>query len=134
MPIVAVPTTAGTGAETNGFGVIDDHVTGRKFYVGHSSTLPRAVILDPDLTLGLPPPQTAASGMDVLTHALESLSSLRNNPYSEAINMQVVGMVFRYLPRATANGGDLEARSQLLLAAHMAGVAFSTTGLGMAHG
>lgn len=134
VPIVAVPTTAGTGAETNGFGVIDNHETGRKFYVGHESVIPRAVILDPELTRGLPPRQTAATGMDVLTHALESLSSVRSNPYADGINLQVVGMVFRYLPRATADGGDLEARSQLLLAAHIAGLAFATTGLGMAHG
>ncbi len=134
VPIVAIPTTAGTGAETNGFGVIDNHETARKFYVGHESVIPRAVILDPELTRGLPARQTAATGMDVLTHALESLSSVRSNPYADGINTQVVGMVFRYLPRATADGEDLEARSQLLLAAHIAGLAFATTGLGMAHG
>jgi alcohol dehydrogenase len=134
VPIVAIPTTAGTGAETNGFGVIDNHETGRKFYVGHESVVPRAVILDPELTRGLPPRQTAATGMDVLTHALESLSSVRSNPYADGIDLQVVSMVFRYLPRATADGEDLEARSQLLLAAHIVGLAFATTGLGMAHG
>jgi alcohol dehydrogenase len=133
VPIVAVPTTAGTGAETNGFGVIDNHETGRKFYVGHASTTPRAVILDPELTLGLPPQGTAATGMDVLTHALESLSSRRANAYAHGMNLQVVHMVFCYLPRAVEDGSDLEARSQLLLAAHMAGLAFATTGLGMGH-
>jgi alcohol dehydrogenase len=134
LPIVAIPTTAGTGAETNGFGVIDNHETGRKFYVGHESVIPKAVILDPELTRGLPPRQTAATGMDVLTHALESLSSLQRNPYADGINLQVVTMVFRYLPRAVADGEDLEARSQLLLAAHIVGLAFATTGLGMGHG
>lgn len=134
VPIVAIPTTAGTGAETNGFGVIDNHETGKKFYVGHESVIPRAVILDPELTRGLPPRQTAATGMDVLTHALESLSSRRSNPYADGINLQVATMVFRYLPRATADGDDLEARSQLLLAAHIVGLAFATTGLGMGHG
>ncbi len=134
LPIVAIPTTAGTGAETNGFGVIDNHETGRKFYVGHESVIPQAVILDPELTRGLPPRQTAATGMDILTHALESLSSVRSNPYAAGINQQVVSMVFRYLPTATADGEDLEARSQLLLAAHIVGLAFATTGLGMAHG
>jgi alcohol dehydrogenase len=134
LPIVAIPTTAGTGAETNGFGVIDNHETGRKFYVGHESVIPRAVILDPELTRGLPSRQTAATGMDVLTHALESLSSRQRNPYADGISLQVVTMVFRYLPRAVANGEDLEARSQLLLAAHIVGLAFATTGLGMGHG
>jgi alcohol dehydrogenase len=134
LPIVAIPTTAGTGAETNGFGVIDNHDTGRKYYVGHESVIPRAVILDPELTRGLPARQTAATGMDVLTHALESLSSVRSNPYADGINLQVVRMVFHHLPRATADGEDLEARSQLLLSAHIAGLAFATTGLGVAHG
>jgi alcohol dehydrogenase len=134
VPLVAIPTTAGTGAETNGFGVIDDHATGRKFYVGHESVVPRATILDPELTCGLPPMPTAGTGIDVLTHALESLSSRRRNPYAEGIDLQVAAMVVRYLPRAVADGNDLEARSNLLLAAHIVGLAFATTGLGMAHG
>jgi alcohol dehydrogenase class IV len=70
-PVIAVPTTAGTGAETNGFGVFDDPHSRRKFYVGNASVLPRATILDPRLTLGLPSGPTAATGMDVITDALE---------------------------------------------------------------
>ncbi|GAC1523481.1 MAG: hypothetical protein NVS2B16_31740 [Chloroflexota bacterium] len=132
-PVIAIPTTAGTGAETNGFGVIDDPDVGRKIYVGHQSVAPKTVILDPDLTTGLPPRHTAATGMDVLTHALESLSSRRGNPYADGINLQVVAMVSHFLPRAVANGHDREARAQMLLAAHMAGLAFATTGLGLAH-
>jgi alcohol dehydrogenase len=133
LPIVAIPTTAGTGSETNSFGVIEDHLTRRKFYAGNDSVYPRAIILDPELTLGLPAIPTAASGMDVLVHALESLSSVRTNPYAEGVSLQVVRMVRDYLPRAVADGRDLEARAQMLLAAHMAGLAFATTGLGMAH-
>ena len=133
LPVIAIPTTAGTGSETNGFGVIEDPEGGRKFYVGHESVSPTAVILDPQLTCGPPARQTAATGMDALTHALESLSSKRHNPYADALNLQVVTMVARYLPRAVADGQDLEARSQLLLAAQMTGLAFSTTGLGLAH-
>jgi alcohol dehydrogenase len=132
-PIVAVPTTAGTGAETNGFGVIDNHETGRKIYVGHESVTPRAVILDPDLTVGLPPGPTAASGMDVLTHAIESLSARQTNPYADGLNLQVVATVATYLPRAVADGADIEARAQMLLAAHLTALAFATTGLGVGH-
>lgn len=132
-PLIAVPTTAGTGAETNSFGVIEDPGTRRKFYVGHPSVLPSAVILDPELTRTLPPGPTAATGMDVLVHALESLSSPANNPYAEGLNLQVISMVSRFLPRAWANGSDMEARAQMLLAAHMAGLAFATTGLGVGH-
>jgi alcohol dehydrogenase len=132
-PLVAVPTTAGTGSETNSFGVIENETTHRKMYVGHASVLPHAVILDPELTRGLPAGPTKATGMDVLVHALESLSSPSNNPYAEGINLQVVRMAAQHLPRAAADGSDLEARAQMLLAAHMAGLAFATTGLGIGH-
>jgi alcohol dehydrogenase len=133
LPIVAVPTTAGTGAETNAFGVVTDPQTHRKFYVGHASSRPAAAILDPDLTVGLPPPATAATGMDALTHALESYLSVRANPWSDGIALQVIRMIAVHLPRAHADGRDLEARSQMLLAAHMAGIGMATTGLGICH-
>lgn len=134
LPIIAIPTTAGTGAEVNAFGVITDVVGHQKFYVGHTSALARAAILDPDLTVGLPPAATAATGMDALTHALESYLSVRANPYSDGIALQVISTVAEYLPRAVADGTDLEARSELLLASHVAGVGFSHTGLGLVHG
>jgi len=133
FPLVAVPTTAGTGAETNGFGVIGDPAARRKFYVGHESVAPRAAVLDPELTLGLPSGPTAATGMDALIHALESMSSRRANPYARGLGLEVVRMVTRWLPTAVADGLDLEARAQMLLAAHLAGLAFSTTGLGLCH-
>jgi alcohol dehydrogenase len=133
LPIVAVPTTAGTGAETNAFGVVTDPQTRRKFYVGHASSLPAAAILDPQLTTGLPPAVTAATGMDALTHALESYLSVRANPWSDGIALQVIRMIAIHLPRAHTDGGDLEARAQMLLAAHMAGVGMATTGLGLCH-
>jgi len=134
LPIIAVPTTAGTGAETNAFGVITDVESHRKFYVGHASALPRAAVLDPELTIGLPPGPTAATGMDALTHALESFSSVRANPWSDGIALQVIRMVAANLPRAVADGADLEAREHMLLAAHMAGVGMAATGLGICHG
>ncbi len=133
LPIVAVPTTAGTGAETNAFGVVTDPAARRKFYVGHASSLPAAAVLDPALTIGLPPAATAATGLDALTHALESYLSVRANPWSDGIALQVTRMVAGHLPRAHADGQDLEARSQMLLAAHMAGVGMATTGLGLCH-
>ena len=133
LPIIAVPTTAGTGAETNAFGVVTDVASRRKFYVGAASTLPVAAILDPDLTIGLPPAATAATGMDALTHALESYLSVRANPWSDGIALQVIRMVAAYLPRAHADGADREARAQMLLAAHMAGVGMASTGLGICH-
>jgi alcohol dehydrogenase len=133
LPIVAIPTTAGTGAETNAFGVVTDVQTHRKFYVGHASSLPAAVILDPALTLGLPAKATAATGMDALTHALESYLSVRANPWPDGIALQVIRMVAANLPRAYADGTDREARGQMMLAAHMAGIGMASTGLGICH-
>lgn len=133
LPIVAVPTTAGTGAETNAFGMVTNPATHRTFYVGHASSMPAAAILDPALTVGLPPAGTAATGLDALTHALESYLSARPNPWSDGIALQVIRMIATSLPRAYADGADLAARSQMLLAAHMAGVAMANTGLGLCH-
>jgi alcohol dehydrogenase len=95
--------------------------------------MPAAAILDPGLTVGLPPLATAATGMDALTHALESYLSVRANPWADGIALQVIRMIAAYLPRACADGMDLEARSQMLLAAHMAGIGMATTGLGLCH-
>jgi alcohol dehydrogenase len=134
LALVAVPTTAGTGAETNTFGVITDEVAGRKAYVGHPSVLPVASVLDPDLTVGLPPGPTAATGVDAMTHALESLLSRNPNPFAEAIALQVIRTVAVWLPVAVDDGGNLEARSQLLVAAHLAGLGqASGTGVGAVH-
>ncbi|MDQ6771874.1 MAG: iron-containing alcohol dehydrogenase [Candidatus Dormibacteraeota bacterium] len=133
LPVIAIPTTAGSGSETNGFAVLEEPETHRKFYVGHPSVSPRAVILDPALTVDLPAGPTAACGIDALTHAVESMSSVRVNPYAHGLGLEVVGVVARWLGRAVACPDDLEARSQMLLAAHMAGLAFATTGLGLCH-
>ena len=133
LPLVAVPTTAGTGTETNAFAVITDPVTRRKFYVGGATARPAAAILDPELTASLPPGATAATGMDALVHALESCMSRRANPWSEGIALQAIRMISAHLPRAVADGADLEARSQMLLASHLAGIAFASTGLGICH-
>ena len=134
LPIIAIPTTAGTGSEVNAFGVITDEATHVRFYVGHSSALAKAAILDPELTLGLPPKATAATGMDAMIHAVESYLSIRNNPYSDGIALQTMEMVIKNLPKAFKEPSDLEARSNMLLASHIVGVGFSHTGLGLVHG
>jgi alcohol dehydrogenase len=133
LPIVAVPTTAGAGAEANAFGVVTDPAAHRQFYLGHASSMPAAAILDPALTVGLPSAVTAATGLDALTRALESYLSLRANPWSDGIALQVIRMIAASLPLACADGTDLAPRSQMLLAAHMAGVAMANTGLGLCH-
>jgi alcohol dehydrogenase class IV len=133
LPIVAVPVAAGTGAETSAAGLIADPAGGRTFSVGHAGTMPAAVILDPELTASLPPAVIAGGGLDALTRALESYLALHPNPWSDGIALQVIRMVAASLPRAVMDGADLAAQSQLLLAAHMAGVATASTGLGLCH-
>lgn len=134
LPLIAVPTTAGTAAETNGFGVITDPERGRKAYIGDESVKPRRSILDPELTLGLPPGITAATGIDALSHALESLMSRNANPFAEALALGAAREISAWLPRAVERGDDLEARSHMLLASNLAGQAFATgTGLGLCH-
>jgi len=134
LPLVAVPTTAGTGAETNTYGVITDEVAGRKAYIGHPSVLPVASLLDPDLTVGLPPGPTAATGVDAMTHSLESLLSRNPNPFAEAMALSVIRTVAEWLPRAVEDGTNIEARSRLLVAAHLAGLGqASGTGVGAVH-
>jgi alcohol dehydrogenase len=133
LPIVAVPLAPGTGAETSAVGLVADPADGRTFSVGHAGTMPAAAILDPELTAGLPPAATAGCGLDALTRALESYLALQPNPWSDGIALQAIRMVGASLPRAVMDGTDLAAQSQLLLAAHMAGIAMASTGLGLCH-
>jgi len=134
LPIVAVPTTAGTGSEAHSFAVITHEEIGRKDYVGHPSLLPVTTVLDPGLTVGLPPYVTAATGIDAMTHSLESLLSANPNPFAEAMALGVIRTVGTWLRRAVADGRDLEARSQMLMASHLAGVGqASGTGVGLVH-
>ena len=134
VPVIAIPTTAGTGSETNTYGVITDESVGRKGYVGHESVLPRRTILDPELTVGLPAAPTAATGVDAMTHSLESLLSANPNPFAEALALGVIRTVGQWLPRAVDDGSDIEGRSRMLLAAHYAGVGQqSGTGVGAVH-
>ncbi|OXM66318.1 iron-containing alcohol dehydrogenase family protein [Amycolatopsis vastitatis] len=134
LPLIAVPTTAGTGAETNGFGVTEDVCARRKVYIGHPSVKPRIAVLDPELTLGLPARITAATGLDALVHGIESLASRGSTPFSAAYAAQAAGLVGRWLPVAYRDGDDLEARSGLMLGAHLAGHALTLSGLGLVHG
>jgi alcohol dehydrogenase len=133
LPIVAVPLASGTGAEASAVGLVADPADGRTFSVGHAGTMPAAAILDPELTAGLTPAATAGYGLDALTRALESYLALRPNPWSDGIALHAIRMVGASLPRAVMDGTDLAARSELLLAAHMAGVAMASTGLGLCH-
>ena len=134
LPIIAIPTTAGTGSETNNWGVIDDPIRQCKFYVGDASTTPVAAILDPELTIGLPPRPTAGTGIDALTHAIESLTSKGSTPVSAAYAHQAVKLIARALPTAVRDGANVDARGDMLMGAHLAGLALTLSGLGLVHG
>ena len=133
-PVIAVPTTAGTGSETNSACVITNTELGRKTYVIHPSITPAFAVLDPQLTVGLPAYPTATCGFDVLTHAVEAYVSVGMSAYSDAIALEAIGKVATYLRNAVQDGSDIEARSQMLLGSAMAAMAFNVAGLGSAHG
>ncbi len=131
-PIVAIPTTAGTGSELSTGAVVTDPDAGVKRTLLHPSLLPRAVIADAETTASLPRHLTAATGLDAVTHALEALCAPGYHPMCDAIALEALRLLATYLPRAAANGGDVDARSQMLMASSMAAVAFQK-GLGLCH-
>ncbi|MBS0394602.1 MAG: iron-containing alcohol dehydrogenase, partial [Proteobacteria bacterium] len=131
-PVVAVPTTAGTGSEVGRAGVILNEATHQKKIIFHPRMLPRVVILDPELTIGLPASVTAATGMDAFVHCFEAYCAPGFHPLADGIALEGMRLVAAYLPRACANGADLEARAQMLAAASMGATAFQK-GLGGVH-
>lgn len=133
VPLVAVPTTAGSGAESAKVSVLVDHETGEKKGVFGPGTTPYLTVLDPELMVGMPPWLTAATGMDALSHALEAYLGLAANPFSDALAEQSMRLVAGYLERAVADGRDLEARSALTIASALGGLAKEQSGLGILH-
>jgi len=131
-PIVAVPTTAGTGSEVGRAGVLTNSVTHRKKIIFHPKLLPAVTICDPELTVGMPKFITAGTGMDALAHCLEAYSSPHYHPMSQGIALEGLRLVFENLPRAHADGTDIEARAHMMSAAAMGAVAFQK-GLGAIH-
>ncbi|MCB1700177.1 MAG: iron-containing alcohol dehydrogenase [Pseudomonadales bacterium] len=131
-PVVAVPTTAGTGSEVGRAALITDEERSQKCIIFHPGMLPGRVILDPELTRGLPPAITAATGMDALSHNLEALCSSRYHPLAEGIAIEGIRLVREYLPRAVADGQDMTARMQMIVASSMGATAFQK-GLGAMH-
>ena len=131
-PIVAVPTTAGTGSEVGRASVLTNSETYEKKIIFHPKVLPSVVICDPDLTVGMPPAITAGTGMDAFAHCLEAYCSPHFHPMSQGIALEGMRLVKDYLPRAFADGDDLEARAQMLVAGSMGATAFQK-GLGAIH-
>ena len=131
-PIIAVPTTAGTGSEVGRASVITNSQTAEKKIIFHPKLLPSVVICDPELTVGMPKFITAGTGMDAFAHSLEAYCSPHYHPMSQGIALEGMRLVKDYLPRAFADGNDLEARAQMMSAAAMGATAFQK-GLGAIH-
>ncbi|MBI2392990.1 MAG: iron-containing alcohol dehydrogenase [Deltaproteobacteria bacterium] len=131
-PMIAVPTTAGTGSEVGRSGVVTVRATGRKTVIFAPRLLANLAILDPELTVGMPPPMTAATGFDALTHCLEAWLSVGDHPMADAIALGGLELVAKHLLPATRDGKDLGARGGMMKAAAMGAVAFQK-GLGACH-
>ncbi len=132
-PFIVIPTTAGTGSENTLVAVIYDVANKTKLLFSDKFLLPDLAVLDPLMTRSLPPGLTASTGMDALTHAVESYVGVDASPHSEALAVAAIKNIFQYLVRATKNGDDLEARGGMLIAANMAGSAFSHSMVGCVH-
>ncbi len=131
-PMVAIPTTAGTGSEAGRGALIQLPQTGRKTIVLSPHLLPSAAICDPELTLGLPPTLTAATGMDALTHCMESFLSITIHPICDGIAVEGLRSIFKGLETAVDDGSNLEARSAMMMGALLGGISFHK-GLGVVH-
>jgi alcohol dehydrogenase class IV len=133
LPLYAIPTTAGTGSEVTVAAVVSDSETHAKKFFLDPKLLPEMTALDPTLMTGLPRGITAATGMDALTHALESFIARTHTPQTERWARAAVRLIFENLPKACADGGDLEARKAMALASYYAGLAFTRTSVGYVH-
>ncbi len=131
-PMIAVPTTAGTGSEVGRSGVVTLQATNKKTVIFAPSLMPNVAILDPRLTVSLPPRATAATGMDALTHCIEAYCAVGDHPMADAIALKGISFVARNLETAVHDGKDLQARGAMLKAAMMGAVAFQK-GLGACH-
>ena len=133
VPKIMVPTSSGTGAEVTFTAVFINEKTGSKGGMNGTPLYPEAAILDPMLTLSLPPKVTASTGIDALTHALEAYTSTQAHTISEMYSLEAIKLISQNLPKAYANGSNLEARSALLMGSLLGGKALATAGVGLVH-
>lgn len=134
LPVVAIPTTAGSGSEATQFTIISDSETQEKMLCAGISFLPGASIIDYELTLSMPARLTADTGIDALTHAIEAYVSRKANPFSDAFAISAIRTIGANLRRVYADGTDKDAREAMMLAATQAGIAFSNSSVALVHG
>ncbi|MHA6252454.1 1-propanol dehydrogenase PduQ [Oceanobacillus sp. CAU 1775] len=133
LPLIAIPTTSGTGSEVTSFSIITDNSKGIKYPLVDDSLIPDIAILDPNLVRTMPATITADTGMDALTHSLEAYVATNANDFSDALVEKAVRLLFAYLPIAYSDGDNIRAREKVHHASTMAGIAFNTAGLGINH-
>ena len=133
LPMIAVPTTAGTGSEAQSYALIADPKTHMKMACGDKKAACRAAILDPELTLSMPPAVTAATGIDAISHAVETFVTTRRNAMSQMFSRRAWQLLSSGFPRVLENPDDLDARGMMLLGAHLAGAAIENSMLGATH-
>lgn len=133
LPLIAIPTTAGTGSEVTAGAVLSDKKKGIKAAIFSHALFPRLAIVDPELTYSVPAKVTAATGLDVLAHAFDAMSSVKAGEATDALALQAAKLVIRYLERAVKDGSDKEARQGMTKASVIAGLAFSQTGTTGSH-
>jgi len=131
--LVAVPTTSGTGSECTGAAVFHDTSIHRKIPVAHDELVPDVAVLSPEFTISMPPELTAGTGLDVLAHAMDAVTTPSANEFTEPLALKAIEMVFQWLPRAYQNGDDREARFRMIMAASIAGIAFGQSGCHLTH-
>jgi alcohol dehydrogenase class IV len=134
LPIIAVPTTAGSGSEATQFTIITDSASDEKMLCSGLGFLPIAAIIDYELTMSMPPRLTADTGVDALTHAIEAYVSRKANPFSDSLALNAITTIGTVLRRAYLDGNDVEAREQMMLASTQAGIAFSNSSVALVHG
>lgn len=132
-PVIAIPTTAGTGSEVTLWSVFTDETRDVKVAIGDFKNYPSVALCDPELTISLPSKMSAATGMDALAHAVESFTNRATQPISASLSLSAIELIGRYLRKVVSRGDDVEARCGMMMASTMAGIAMNPTRLGLAH-
>jgi alcohol dehydrogenase len=133
LPMILIPTTAGTGSEVTPIAILSDYDEKLKKGIVSPHLIPATAILDPALTLGLPPSVTAATGMDALIHAVEAYTSKNANSFTDMLALQAMSMIFANIRKVFANGRDIDARAVMLEGSFLAGLAFANAGVTAVH-
>ena len=133
-PLIAMPTTGGTGSEVTKFTIVTDVERKRKMLIGDPKLIPEVAICDPTFSLTVPPSLTMGTGMDALTHAIEAFVSVRAQPITDHLCLAAIKLISQSIHRAWKSGDDLEARSNMMMGSTLAGLAFSNSSVALVHG